>query len=367
MVGLEVAIVSEYQWTEKQIQAALKRLSHKKGWLGVAEVRSGNKAKAPEYRQLMVILVKMGEAFGNDEDPESSNYKICFNWEEQIDLLQNLPAVQPFFTPGLLSDPEIVRLPWSIPKAVLDAFGIPFFDITLESFERIQEICKEQLQYIRKLWELELSALQSLQDTGKLKFRESPDWASKALLAWLLASAHEKACMYKALQIGWSDICRTEIDGMELDWSRAGFIADTADRFFKQLLVREFESTLTTTVCSDPSFFTSRTAGRYISTMTTLKWAVEDLTKLTPSNDRYLFVKQSAEEYERVAQRLVRRQSPHARRLKELLVDANNTCLHLLFNSQNPKAVEAAREWLDAYEEVSERSRSWSMRNRSSQ
>jgi hypothetical protein len=367
VVGLEVVIMSEYIWTEKRIHAAVKRLSHKKGWLGVAEVRSGNKAKAPEYRQLMVILVKMGEAFGNDEDPESSNYKICFNWDERIDLLQNLPAVQPFFTPGLLSDPEIVRSPRSIPSAILDANGISMFDIMLESFERIQEICKEQLQYIRKLWELELSALQSLQDTGKLKFRESPDWASKALLAYLLADAHEKACMYKALQIGWSDICRTEIDGIELNWSRACFIADTADSFFKQLLVREFEHALTTTVCSDPWLFTSRTTGRYISTMTTLEWAVEALTKLTPSDVEYLSVKQSAEDYECVAQRLVRKQSPHARRLEERLVDAKNICLHLLFTSQNPKAVEAAREWLDAHKEVLERSRSWSMRNRSSQ
>jgi hypothetical protein len=364
---LEVAIVSNYIWTEKQIQAAIKRLSHKKGWLGVAEVRSGNKEKAPEYRQLMSILVERGEAFGNDEFPESSSYKICFNWDKQIDLLQNLSAVQPFFTPGLLSNPRIVELPLSIPAAILEANDISFYDLTPESFDRIQEICKEPLQYSYKLWKLELSALQSLQDTGKLKFRESPNWASKALLAYLLAAAHEKACMYKALRIGWGDICRTEIDGMELDWRRAGLIPDTADSFFIQLLGRDLESALASTICSDPSLFTSRTTGRYLSTMATNEWAVEALTKLTPNDDEYLLVKQLAEDYECVAQRLDRKQSLHAKRLKDLLTDTKNICFRLLFTSQKPKAVEAAGEWLDAYNEVLEKVRSWSMHSRSSQ
>jgi hypothetical protein len=65
-----------YQWKEKQIAAAIARLSQDKGWLKAKDFRSTNEANASDRRALMKLLVDRGHAFDNGESWKSIHYEI---------------------------------------------------------------------------------------------------------------------------------------------------------------------------------------------------------------------------------------------------------------------------------------------------
>jgi amino acid permease len=74
---MEVYIMSNHQWNEKQIKKAHESRKHKKGWLNARDIRSGIPVVA--VRQLMTTMVDRGLAFDNKISPDSEEYKICFN------------------------------------------------------------------------------------------------------------------------------------------------------------------------------------------------------------------------------------------------------------------------------------------------
>jgi hypothetical protein len=191
--------MSNYIWAEKQIQAAARRLKHKKGWLRVSDVRSGNKVKAPEYRQLMAILVDRNYAFDDGKNADSPNYKICFNWEKKSEFLVNNDY---HFLSKILSHPKMLNLP---PKEV---FGVlaPGVEKLLERPMDIQDT--EIWGDVCITWLEIKAALHGLHKTGELKVGELSKGMSKARSEALLAYAYEIVCMYQALEAGWNDIKR---------------------------------------------------------------------------------------------------------------------------------------------------------------
>jgi hypothetical protein len=198
----EVATIINYFWTEKQIQAVVKRLSHKKGWLGVKDVRSGNKAKAQEYRQLMAILVEPGRnhAFHNREHPESPNYKISFDWQGKDQLLAKLKQSKSYFPLNLLSSPSMLDLP---PIEKLDGTETKYYLGRSPTDNDIKMFAKQHWR-----WIFIRDILKAFQDTRK--FSLSPHFESyledKESKIVLLKISHEIACMYKAFESGWVEI-----------------------------------------------------------------------------------------------------------------------------------------------------------------
>jgi hypothetical protein len=191
--------MSNFLWTEKQIQAAVKRLRHKKGWLGVADIRSGNKAKATEYRQLMSILVRLNNAFDNMKNCEEPNYKICFNWEQKDQIIKSLEAHRSYFSPGLLSCSAMTNLPPS--KLVDDSDTVRYLGRPLTEGD------SEQFWRQRLRWRIMVEALRNFQDSGKLRISPEYDYfVDKHFQRNWLAILSEIALMYKALEIGWSEI-----------------------------------------------------------------------------------------------------------------------------------------------------------------
>lgn len=348
--------MNKHSWTEKQIKAAIKRLRHKKGWLGVADVRSGNKVKAPEYRQLMAILVEQNQAFDNSKNIESPNYKISFDWDNKDQLLPCL-----FFTPGLLEDPRFTQLPKEIIwDKDLESLWLEA-GFTREHIDQKNNECIEQWEYKRKLWSFVILVLQNLQLKGKLEVIERPDWASKALFNWLIAKARMAASMYKAIEVGWSDIYLAEIDGLKVDWVEMGVNATTADDFFLEILALESEHALASITLNDPKLFNSRTTGRSLTVIEKNKWAKEKLAEIEPESCEYLYIKDFAEDYDRAARNLFKKEQIAVHLLKEDLHNILNFCAHQLLTSANPEAVKNGEEWIAAYKKVCDKSRSWAM------
>jgi hypothetical protein len=178
--------MSNYIWNEKQIRSTAERLSSRKGWLGSEDLKSGNRKKAEDYRKLMKILVDEGLAFSNNEDSSSSKYKIRF--DRAVEAVAESPG---FFTTGLLSSPQMFR--------VLSADGLG-----AESDPIAAHLTK---QVIELRWAAILSALSSLDKTGKLAIDPLIDrHINKDARDTLLGIAGDIAAMYKAFELGWGEI-----------------------------------------------------------------------------------------------------------------------------------------------------------------
>jgi hypothetical protein len=105
--------MSNFEWTEAQVNKFIKRLKHKKGWLNTRDVRSGNTAKASDDRKLMKLIVDRGIVFDNGIATDSEQYKVCFNLEDKDGLLEDLEnsSKEMLFDPSLMSDSRMNDLP----------------------------------------------------------------------------------------------------------------------------------------------------------------------------------------------------------------------------------------------------------------
>jgi hypothetical protein len=198
MVVLEVAIVSNYEWSEKQIEAAIKkgRKRSQEDWLGVAVFKVGDtrdvnkkKAKAPDYRQLMKILVVEGYAVGNGKSSENPHFKIRFDSSKQK------------------SGKE------SYSWLLMEAHNFPPLEVLPPSkFSRYlqRELTFEDLYSyleLRQRWLFIVLSLMMYRDTGRLEVTPVAEQIfNKHEEESFLALVREIDCMCKAVKIGWEYI-----------------------------------------------------------------------------------------------------------------------------------------------------------------
>lgn len=191
--------MSNYVWTEEQIQAAIERGKRKsqEDWLGTSVFRIGkkrdsdnNKADSSDLRRLMSLLVERRIAFDNDVPISAGEYKISFNWDEK-DRLTKQFEIPRFFSPGLFSWSGLSQLP-------------PDEDLI---FFQNDQNRKTAHSIIRLKWDLILLTLEVLDNTGELSLDPSiEEYVDKDAKEMILGIAEEVACMYKAFEIGWDDI-----------------------------------------------------------------------------------------------------------------------------------------------------------------
>jgi hypothetical protein len=200
--------MSNYIWTDKQIHAAIERGKKRSQevWLGVAVFKIGktrdinNKiAQSRDYRQLMEILVERKSAFDNKKDCEDPNFKICFNWKEKNRILESIKPDRSYFSPGLLSHPDMINLPL---KEVLD------FPSTAQDLGRTPTDEDKMTFYKQRFrWTVIRDSLSIFQDTGKLGLRPFYEsYVDKESRRILVGIVLEIACMYKAFELGWPEI-----------------------------------------------------------------------------------------------------------------------------------------------------------------
>jgi hypothetical protein len=214
--------MSNYDWTENQIQAAIGRGNKRSqgDWLGVGifnvknkKDSQGKKADAQDYRNLMAILVDRGLACDNREAVTSGSYKISFDTEAR-EKLEKKPEVPRFFSAGLLSSPALQKLP---------SDQDVFYYLSSSLVSSVYQILKPSDQNVfydhsgthvevtllkaRIRWELILDCLRVLDNTGKIALNHPcAEYLDKNDKKILLDAAEELSCMYKAFEIGWVEI-----------------------------------------------------------------------------------------------------------------------------------------------------------------
>jgi hypothetical protein len=191
--------MSNYIWTENQIQAAIKKGKKRsqEDWLRTNIFRIGNKrdsddnkADSSDLRMLMSLLVEREFAFDNGVDITGEDYKISFNWAEKDRLTKKL-EIPRFFSPGLFAWSGLSQLP---PEEYL-------------MFCQNDQKRKTAHSIVRFRWGVIVSTLRVLDDTGKLGLDPSlEEHLDKDDKEMILGIAEEVACMYKAFEIGWDDI-----------------------------------------------------------------------------------------------------------------------------------------------------------------
>ena len=195
-------IMSDYQWTEKQIQKAYGSRKHKQGWLNARDIRSG--FPAASVRQLMQIMCDREYAFDNLTSPDSDLYKICFNLDKKEQMIKEIEdsikdGFNLIFDPSFLIDPRLADIPLeSFLKIVTSSRLRSYWD---EMRGEWQEIHKEffRLQnggdrkdsqcFYANLLPVNISK-QQIEDMRKL----------------ILSQANMFMNMYNSLKIGWREI-----------------------------------------------------------------------------------------------------------------------------------------------------------------
>jgi hypothetical protein len=204
-----MATMSNYLWTEDQIQAAIVKGEARvhEVWLGTNIFRIGNRrdankkrAKSSDYRKLMAILVERNHAYPNVDDHENPIYKICFNWENRSHIINGLEeSSRKYFSPGILFCSVMTDLP---PKDLFnESDTVNYLGRQLTVSDSVQFFAE------RLRWEILVEVLRGFQDSGKFRISDKydnvldDDWKKI-----FLRTSIEVACMYKAFEIGWSEI-----------------------------------------------------------------------------------------------------------------------------------------------------------------
>jgi hypothetical protein len=195
-------IMSDYQWTEKQIQKAYGSRRHKQGWLNARDIRSG--FPAASVRQLMQIMCDRGYAFDNLTSVDSDQYKICFNLEKKEQMLKEIQDSKKdnfsiIFDTSLLSNPRLVDLPLKdfLKFATTSRMRFCWTELNIEW----QEIYKEFFRCQNG---------GDMQDSQYIHANLLPVDASKQQIedtkALILSKTNTFVKMYIALKIGWQEI-----------------------------------------------------------------------------------------------------------------------------------------------------------------
>lgn len=194
--------MSDYQFTDKQINNFVKRCMDKKGWLNTRDVRSGN-MPAVELRQLMKVAVDLGCAFDNSLSPESERYEICFNLEEKDRLLEEIEKSNNYFLlDDLLLSAQVM-------------FCLPPMNSNFTSTKKTNELISWLEHKI--LWLDIYQALCRYQNREKIEnfgfcflcepyFQGSPKYYDKNRKEFISLMTNKFVAMYKAVKIGWQEI-----------------------------------------------------------------------------------------------------------------------------------------------------------------
>jgi hypothetical protein len=197
--------MSNYIWTEKQIESAMEKFKNKLGWLNSKDFRILRRNTPVQDRQnLMWILVDRKAAFDNKKSSTSPKYRISFDWENKGKLLADWNLLIPaklLFNPLMLNLPPEEVFQDEIIRAEAEALlGRPF-----TALDTIQWISSRSDW--GSIWEL-LYEPQSTWASGVNKRVRSHYKAlgGESYEDTVFALAKEIACMYATLKAGWGEV-----------------------------------------------------------------------------------------------------------------------------------------------------------------
>ena len=184
--------MSDYQWTEKQIQKVYATRKHKKGFLNAREIRAG--VSAADVRKLMKVIVDRGYAFDNELDPAHEEYEICFNLEEKDRIIEDLDR----FDNSLLSDSRMLFIPQEVISKFLDSPDLePILTFEINRYLEIDNALK-RYQNRGKIEDFKVNTING--QGNKHRF------ASKHYKDIVIAETQILIAMYKAIKIGWREL-----------------------------------------------------------------------------------------------------------------------------------------------------------------
>jgi hypothetical protein len=212
--------MSDYQWTEKEINKFIEKYRNVKGWLNARGVRFNPHVKVSDLRQLMKIAVVRGIAFDNETSPNSDRYKICFNLAEKEKIIEELYdsiSYSPF------EDLEMINMFMDrfISTHLYPSIETPqqlfvYINLHVEWFyilaglyshqrgENIEKICFEDL--LPPL----IKDSEDSEEFDRNTIKDFPpfisSYNSKDLNKHILIKIYTFINMYKALKVGWKEI-----------------------------------------------------------------------------------------------------------------------------------------------------------------
>jgi hypothetical protein len=341
---LEVAIMSNYIWTEKQIRQGIGRAENKKdvSWLGVEVFRTptrdsqGNQADKSDYRQLMKIIVKRGKAFDNEKNPDSSEYKISCKWDLKNQLLADSKP-QKYFSPEVLANSIMGDLPNRPSLATVQKIlGRP---LTIQD----QTIWIET----KADWTIIYEALCSYQSNGKFKVGAYGNSLGDRM-KWLMRRAEEVSCMYRVLKMGFLEIAQTTCcPYFEVPQYFLKFAYSSYDELFLAILSRQANFDFICR-CLHPGSLTPLADSRHTAIIDNFSPVVSQLLQPVSENEDWSYIEQQVDNF-RTASRLLKKSIPQ--RLQDLAYVVGpelSFYRNLLRNSQNPKILEAIQRWDEA-------------------
>jgi hypothetical protein len=193
--------MSEYQFTDKQINNFIKRCKDKKRWLNTRHVRSGN-MPAVELRQLMKMVVDRELAFDNGFGFENEKYEICFELEHKRKMLEELEDARKI---SLSNDSDVFNLAFfkSLSKSLYD---------DCRAIEEAKA-CNIVLSQMRIIYD----AFYTHQHGGNVEdinftftsyvlSEKDSQRMNSYLREFIFVSAYILIDMYYALMIGWEEV-----------------------------------------------------------------------------------------------------------------------------------------------------------------
>jgi hypothetical protein len=189
---MEYQVMSDCQFTDKQINNFIKRSKDKKGWLNSYKVRSEN-MKTEDTRKLMKLIVDRKLAFDNLViNFENDKYEISFDWNDKDRLIEDLER----FDKSVILDTAMIKLP---PDSLLSDSST-FFEQT-------------QWANLRAEWDIIYETLCAYQNGEEIKAHISRflnisnnKTINKDVREYVALQCRSLICKYKAIKIGWKEI-----------------------------------------------------------------------------------------------------------------------------------------------------------------
>jgi hypothetical protein len=347
---LEVAIMSNYLWTEKQIMQGINRVRAKKdadGWLGTEVFRTptkdvqGKKADNSDYRLLMKEIVERDEAFDNKKTPDSAKYRISGNWDLRDRLLADSKPLK-HFSPGVLADPTMGNLP------ILSAFD-QLHKPKIEAMLGRPLTAQDQYIWVeaKSDWTIIYEALCNYQSTSKFKVGSYANSLGERK-KWLIKKAEEVACIYKALEVGFDEIKKTTYcPNFYVPQYFLHCSYDSHEELFLAILRRQATCDFIIR-CLHPGSLTPLADSRKIATIDNFFPVVAQLFRPASKNENWYVIQDQVTDLRRASRSLMKAMPE---RLQDLATAfAGEMYFHrgLLQYSDNPEVLNAIQKWAEA-------------------
>jgi hypothetical protein len=203
--------MSNYIWTEKQIEKVSSKCKGETGWLNSSRFRYFHRnATAQDCRNLMKILVDRSDAFDNRVSSTSNKYRISFDWENKEKFLLDCESPQHFVPAKLLFTPIMVNLPPKdvfesevIAAEIKDLVGRPLTNSDIRLWLQVKSDWG-------RVWELlynqKFSGVLVMEKRVRSRTKTFEEKLKKDRDNIIIALTKELTCMYSTLKLGWNEV-----------------------------------------------------------------------------------------------------------------------------------------------------------------